>query len=392
MGTHATKTIATLLVCAMLPAVGLAGLTHAAEQLSGDTLRQQIPGAKIQVDTPLGSVVPVSYGADGTLEGKAGAVAFFLGSQKDRGKWWIEGSKLCQRWNTWFNGRTNCARVFRTAENRIEWIDQDGDKGTGTVVELSKPAPVAQPSDTKVVRQAALTPPATPASPPRSMHDTKLAAPAKPAAAQPSSKRNTSEARPPAPVRAPAPQTPGKKLAQNIAKTERVAPIPQAGQPANSVTRSPAAMSYRVVNVAVDDILNVRSGPNPTAPILSTIGSRAKGVIIAGNCDGEWCPVRHGQSQGWVNRYFLAPEKSTRRNAGARSSTPAPITYKVVRVPAGDVLNLRRRPDSDAAVVATLPPSANRIRLTGYCIEEWCPVALGKSSGWAHRNFLALEF
>lgn len=356
----------------MLWVDGFAGKSQAGEPLSGETLRQQIPGAKIQVDTPLGSVVPVSYGADGTLEGKAGAVAFFLGSPKDRGKWWIEGSKLCQRWNTWFNGRTNCARVFRTAENRIEWIDQDGDKGTGTVVELSKPAPVMPTSEPKVVRQAAVNPPVKPAS------ETKPPMPAKSAAA---------------PARASVPPVPAKKVAQAGAKAERVARPPQAPPPPDKpATNAEPAVTYRVVNVAFDDILNVRSGPNASAPILSTIRPRTKGVVIAGNCEGEWCPVRYGRSQGWVNRYFLAPENGNRRSELARRSQPAPITYKVVHVPAGDVLNLRRRPDPDAMVVATIPPSGQRIRLTGYCFEEWCPVAYGQSSGWAHRNFLALEF
>ena len=86
-----------------------------------------------------------------TLEGRAGAVAFFLGSQKDRGKWWIEGSKLCHRWNTWFNRRTSCVRVYQEADNRISWIDQDGDRGTGTIVALN-PVVKAEPAAPAEVR------------------------------------------------------------------------------------------------------------------------------------------------------------------------------------------------------------------------------------------------
>ena len=77
------KALGALVVCTFAPFDWVASIerAQAAEQLSGDMLKQNIPGAKIQLDTPLGSVIPVSYGVDGTLEGRAGAVAFVLGSQ-----------------------------------------------------------------------------------------------------------------------------------------------------------------------------------------------------------------------------------------------------------------------------------------------------------------------
>lgn len=375
-----TKAIGASLICTLLSFDGFAGRADAAEPLSGDTLRQQIPGAKIQIDTPLGSVIPVSYGADGSLEGKAGAVAFFLGSQRDSGKWWIQGSKLCQRWDTWFNGRVNCVRVYQSADNRIEWIDQDGEKGTGTIVELRKSAPAAPAPDEKLVRQVATAPP--PRSEPR------------PVAAQSSVMAKTAEMQlaAPAPVHVSKPPAPVKKQSRQAADTDKVELARNVSSHGNSAGTRVHAATYRVVNVPSDDVLNVRNGPSPEARIVSTIQPRAIGVVMAGNCEGEWCLIRHGRSHGWVNRYFLASENSTRQHAYLRRSTPNPITYKVVRVPAGDVLNLRRRPDSEAAVVATIPPSGNRIRLTGYCVGEWCPVAHGQDSGWAHRYFLALEF
>jgi uncharacterized protein YraI len=55
-------------------------------------------------------------------------------------------------------------------------------------------------------------------------------------------------------------------------------------------------------------------------------------------------------------------------------------------------LNLRRRPASESAIVGTIPSNGKRIRLTGYCVGEWCPVKHNLSNGWAHRYFLALEF
>ncbi len=391
MGKLATKALGALLLCtSLLLFDGIDGQAEAREALSADTLRQQIPGAKIQVDTPLGSVVPVTYSADGTLEGKAGAVAFFLGSQKDRGKWWIEGSKLCQRWDTWFNGRINCARVYRTAENRIEWIDQDGEKGTGTVVEFSKTPPPAlvKPAPAKEEKSSRQT--ATVAAP-----TPKPAPEVKQATTQAPATRKVAELKPPAPVaaRAPTPPpAPEQKLSLNAPKPEKAigsTPVPPAGKPH---TKEEQVATFQVVNVPFDDVLNVRSGPSPTEKIVSTIRPRTRGIVIAGNCEGEWCPIQHGGSQGWVNRYFLTSDESKRRGALASTTKRNPLTYKVVGVAAGDVLNLRRRPDSEAAVVATIPPSGHRIRLTGYCVGEWCPVAYGQTSGWAHRFFLALEY
>ncbi|MGH8337355.1 MAG: hypothetical protein ACRETL_11175, partial [Gammaproteobacteria bacterium] len=58
-------------VVALVATNSIAGTAGAAHLLSGNELRQDIPGATINLDTPLGSVVPVTYGADGSLEGSA---------------------------------------------------------------------------------------------------------------------------------------------------------------------------------------------------------------------------------------------------------------------------------------------------------------------------------
>ncbi len=239
------------------------------------------------------------------------------------------------------------------------------------------------------MRQAAVSP-APPAAPsPKPVQE------ARPAAKQTPVIRKSAEPKPPAPVavRAPAPPAPEQKLSLNAPKNDRVVRNTEAAPPGKPTAKmEQAAVTYQVVNVPFDDVLNVRNGPSPLNEIVSTIRPRTKGVEMAGNCEGEWCPIRHGNKQGWVNRYFLAAETSNRMAALAGRSGRNPLTYRVVRVPAGDVLNLRRRPDSEAAVVATIPPTGNHIRLTGYCVEEWCPVAYGQSTGWAHRNFLALEY
>ena len=89
-----------------------------------------------------------------------------------------------------------------------------------------------------------------------------------------------------------------------------------------------------------------------------------------------------------MHRYFLAPEQGERDNRQAAD----PITYRVVRVENDDVLNIRSRPDPDARIVGSIPASGRRIRLTGYCAGEWCPVAYERRRGWVNRYYLTLEF
>ena len=56
--------------------------------LSGYTMREAVAGATVEIDTPIGTKVPVKYEADGSVSGEAGSVAFFLGSASDHGRWW----------------------------------------------------------------------------------------------------------------------------------------------------------------------------------------------------------------------------------------------------------------------------------------------------------------
>jgi hypothetical protein len=38
-------------------------------------------------------------------------------------------------------------------------------------------------------------------------------------------------------------------------------------------------------------------------------------VRIIGACRELWCPIRHGRTTGWVNRYYLAEEAVQRTTA-----------------------------------------------------------------------------
>jgi hypothetical protein len=70
--------------------------------------------------------------------------------------------------------------------------------------------------------------------------------------------------------------------------------------------------AYAVVNVAPDDVLNVRARPDATAPVVGQIPSYGVGVQIRDSVENApasvWVPIRYADLTGWVNRRYLAPQ------------------------------------------------------------------------------------
>jgi S1-C subfamily serine protease len=66
----------------------------------------------------------------------------------------------------------------------------------------------------------------------------------------------------------------------------------------------------RVVGVAANDTLSVRSGPGATFPIVTAAANRSE-MFVTGpsefNGSTEWVPVEYGNWSGWVARKFVAP-------------------------------------------------------------------------------------
>lgn len=382
-----------------------------AQQMSASALKQKIPGAVIHLDTPLGSVVPISYAPDGTIEGKAGAVAFYLGSEKDRGKWWIEGSSVCHQWSTWFDGKRKCLTVNLKPKNRLEWADQDGGTGTATIiafgnVEQPPPQQVATLLPQPALAVPSLVPPQRPSRLGAMEQEIVASAPQPPPAPRPSAAtttqppplpQRTAQAKPAVTTERPARLAPAQPQPQSAqsqsaqpqsAQSQSAQSLPTVTPRISAATPITAAALFRVVNVAEDDVLNVRREPSPAADIVAGIAPRTIDINVTGECRGDWCPVQSGRQSGWVHRYFLA--RADTRDVSARPSGNA-IFYKVVGVQPSDVLNVRQIADGDSEVIATIPATGTRIRLTGYCKREWCPVAYGPASGWVNRQFLMLQ-
>ena len=102
----------------------------AAEALSGDKLKSFISGKRIYLAVPLGGEIPLNYRPGGTVDGtgEAAGLGRYM-TPKDRGRWWVSGNRLCQKWQQWYDGKTFCFTVTKLAYSRIRWVRDDGKSG-----------------------------------------------------------------------------------------------------------------------------------------------------------------------------------------------------------------------------------------------------------------------
>ncbi len=100
---------------------------------SDDRIRQMISDRKVLLRTHVGVVIPIVYDSNGRMSGEAGALSFFLGSSRDKGRWWVEKGKLCQKWRIWLDRDTHCMRL-KKRRGTIRWHADDGKSGTARIV------------------------------------------------------------------------------------------------------------------------------------------------------------------------------------------------------------------------------------------------------------------
>src|SRR3974377_1494484 len=92
-------------------------------------IRDLIAGATVEIDTPLGTKLPIRYTTDGRLSGQALDLASYLGAPTDRGPWGIPSAQLCHKWNRWFGSEPQCMRL-KMEGRTIHWRNHDGNSGT----------------------------------------------------------------------------------------------------------------------------------------------------------------------------------------------------------------------------------------------------------------------
>ncbi len=320
--------------------------------LTGDNLKQIVPGSAIALDTPLNTIVPIRFATDGLMTGEAGSLASYLGAEKDRGRWWIAGDQLCLKWFRWFDAEQRCLEL-RQDGDRIYWQEQDGKSGTATITArapqvqqvVAKAKPVSpRPVVASVLAAPALPPPApAPAAP---VEEAAPSAPASSAVLENLTIISRAEAATPPPQAETKPQEaaaetpeavaasqPASRRARSAPKRRRRKPgvakkspgkdvklaAKSAGTPLAKGAAKPVESRYQVANVEEDDVLNIRNGPSEYHDAVGAIPPTARGVKIVGECEDIWCPVMHGGTKGWVNRYYLAPEPAPENRRAAHT-------------------------------------------------------------------------
>jgi len=122
----------TIIAAAMIAVAGTAVAGGPGQrEMDGEALRKALTGRTIHLSTPLGGL-PIRFRADGTMSATAGSLASYVGSERDRGRWWIAANQLCQRWNTWLGGQSYCFRL-RQHGRIVHWIRNDGLSGVATI-------------------------------------------------------------------------------------------------------------------------------------------------------------------------------------------------------------------------------------------------------------------
>lgn len=105
-----------------------------ASVMGGDDIKRKVSGKRIYLATPMGGEFPLFYRPDGRVDGSGEATG--LGRfvrPTDSGRWWISGNKLCQRWQTWYDGNTMCFTLTPLSDNRVRWDQDNGDTGLARI-------------------------------------------------------------------------------------------------------------------------------------------------------------------------------------------------------------------------------------------------------------------
>jgi hypothetical protein len=292
-------------------------------KLTSETIKTTVAGSLVELDTPIGTTVSVRFGHDGLMSGNAGALASVLGAATDRGRWWAANDQLCVKWFRWFDAEARCVSINQDAK-RIFWQKDDGETGTGTIVELgtpiSKPAPqivVAQvakaskpslqsrPSHTATDAETSVA--QSQATPLAVVHVTPVKFVAPPPAA-------SQTQIPPSALNVPAPR-PAVRPKPHPAITVIAKTQPRAGLLGG--TAKEARKQFRVAGVDATDTLSIRNGPSQDYQSVGEIAHDGSGITLVGNCSNDWCPIKHHNLTGWVNRRYLVADGDPEQTANA---------------------------------------------------------------------------
>jgi hypothetical protein len=291
--------------------------------VKGETIKALISGGTIQLDTPIGATLPLNFAPDGTVTGSSAVLAFYLGSTKDHGRWWISGNKLCTKFSRWFDREESCL-LIRPEGRKFAWTKDNGDTGTASIISntkrlygsgsaltggVSAAAMVRHAEERMAAAAAAATKSAAAAAKPVQLATLSVPTLPKPKVQSPAQSSHLAST--PPPVALAEPEGPYAWLPMRVVKAAFTAvPSPEPAVTENLAPPVAAAppSTFKVARVNADDVLNVRGSPQPEAEIIGSIPSTARGLVMGGICQAEWCPISYQRQIGWVNRQFLETE------------------------------------------------------------------------------------
>ena len=100
--------------------------------MPGKDVKSLISGKRVYLSTPYGGEIPLTYHANGALDGEVTGMAQLL-QKSDTGSWWMSGDRMCQKWHNWYKGKVYCFNLQKTDASSFEWLRDDGAKGHGRI-------------------------------------------------------------------------------------------------------------------------------------------------------------------------------------------------------------------------------------------------------------------
>ncbi|MDQ8700651.1 SH3 domain-containing protein [Hyphomicrobium sp. LHD-15] len=371
--------------------------------VGGDELKKSIPGSLVEIDTPLGTKMPIRFGTDGMLAGEAGDLAPILGAPKDRGRWWVDGDKLCSKFFRWFDAEPHCITLARDG-SRLFWRKDNGETGTATLVEQAVPdAPAARPP-TQVAK-------AEPEVTKRALANAKSETAKKRTFVEASS---SAASAPPARAQEPS-VTPAGETANPVSQPVVVAR-------ADAAAAASASQDDPTMKFGGTGLMDASSRVGPQGPVRPL---EKRAAPKKEEAEKRAAPAKSEAPKKVAKKEtFVAQLPAARRDAGstpsaspsnapsARALTASEMyadaddararevampsaasgsRYRVHGVSKGDVLNVRRGPSEQHEQIGGIPPKGRSVEIIGRCYADWCPIRYGKVKGWVNSYYLIAE-
>jgi len=178
---------------------------------------------------------------------------------------------------------------------------------------------------------------------------------------------------------------------------------------------------FKVANVRMTDVLNVRQKPTVHSKVLLQLPADAKWIIKrTSDKQGAWQKVLWGANEGWINtNYIQSDEKATQflsehrkcvisnpqnsmccgfnsPTAGRDSSSKPIETFMVVKVAKGQSLNVRATGHAAATKIANIPHNAvGIVKLPGQKMKSghstWQKIRWNGRNGWVNSSYLKYD-